>query len=235
MKLRTAPSAALLLALCLAAPAVAEWAIVAPPAAGQADASQPPAKPWDRPILYGVDLLSKVERRRYRADIKALETDEEKRAHWEAHIEQIQRLALERGVSIDLPPNRPRYQHEKRRFGHAPYFLHLMTGEERYVYRDTIWYIQDDAERKIFVSAHIFKMQARARERGVSFPILDRYEREAVEAVGATVDPWNGAATLVESSDARASGEAGSKPLGDEVSAAGASTAEPEPDEAVTE
>lgn len=209
MKAYAAPIVVLLLAPFFAAPAIAQprlkSAVVGPTAA------PPPREgPWDRTVLYGGDLLPLSERKKYRAEIKALETKEEKMARWEEHIEYVRKLALERGVSIDPAPNRPRYEHEKRKYGHPPYFLHLMTGDERYTYRDTLWYIQDDAERKAFVAAHIFDMQARARERGVSFPVPDAYERAALEDVGAKIDSWTGAATVEGGVEAIRSREAGS-------------------------
>ena len=145
--------------------------------------------PWNRGIVYGRALLPVLERRAYWQEIGRLETEEEKRAFWEAHIERMQRLALERGVSIERPPNAPKRKFDGRKFSHHPYFQDLMTDDEQDAYRDAIWHINDDAERFAFVSAHILRMRTRALSRGVSYPGLDAYETAAV--VGAGVDVEN--------------------------------------------
>jgi hypothetical protein len=145
--------------------------------------------PWNRGIVYGRTMLTRDERGEYWTALDALETDEEKQAYWEAHIERMQKLALERGVEIEKPPNAAKRKLDERKFSHVPYFRELMTPEELQAYRDTVWHIDADAERNVFVSTHILEMRTRAVSRGVTYPGLSPYERAAVDGSGMNIVP----------------------------------------------
>lgn len=185
-----------LLSLLAAAPLAAAAESPAPPpeAAPSVSPPTPPEpekllKPWNRGIVYGRAMLTIPERREYWAGLNALTSDAEKRAYWEAHIERMQQLAIERGVEIEAPPNAPRRPLDTRKFSHVPYFREMMTTAEQDAYRDAVWHIHDDQERWKFVASHILRMRKRALDRGVTYPGLSPYEKNAVELSGMEVDP----------------------------------------------
>jgi hypothetical protein len=170
--------------------------------------------PWSRGIVYGRAMLTPDERKQYWEELQAFATDEEKRAYWEAHIERMQRLAIERGVAIEPPPNAPRRVLDQRKFSHAPYFRELMTTEEQDAYRDAVWHINDDDVRNHFVSSHVLEMRQRAISRGVTYPGLGPYEKQAVETSGMDVNPMSPSAGEIVTKDAAAR-EAASEPEGE--------------------
>jgi hypothetical protein len=136
-----------------------------------AAAPAPARDPWEGRPIYGADLLSKAERKAYWSEFLALETFEEQEAYWLAHVAKMQRLAIERGVSLPDPPEKsPAPGEEKLVYSREPYFADILTPEERDAYHTEIDAIKDRSERRAFVRNHIAKMQARGLERGLSPP-----------------------------------------------------------------
>jgi len=131
----------------------------------------PARNPWEGQPIHGKDLLSRAERKTYWRELQALETVEEQEAYWRAHVERVEKLALERGVALPkLPKMRVPDSEQRLVYSRPPYFEEIHTPEERAAYHETLDALKDPAERNAFIRNHIEKMRARGLARGLSLP-----------------------------------------------------------------
>lgn len=131
---------------------------------------------WDKRPAYGAGMMSKAEKKTYWREFLSLETDEERQAYWDDHVAKMTQRAVEWGVS---PPTLPRILTEEERnlgFWRAPYFQDIMTDEELANYRSDLDAIPDRNDRRRYVADHIRRMQARAKERGISIPSAQEFD-----------------------------------------------------------
>lgn len=114
--------------------------------------------------IYGSEIMSKQERKRYRQELSQAASADE-RARIEArHQEQMHKRAEQRGVTIEPP-------------GKDIYGGGLMSVEERNRYREQLRLIgEDEQKRTRFMADHKEQMQKRAQAQGLD---LDEPVEEA--------------------------------------------------------
>jgi hypothetical protein len=117
-------------------------------------------------VVFGRDLLSKEERQAYWRNLNERKTHEEKEAFWRSHIAKMQELARQRGVAIEDPP-RIKDKPNPKTWWRDPYFSEIMTREEVAAYRRDLDAMTTEAEHDAYRAAHIYRMQERARSRGI--------------------------------------------------------------------
>jgi len=76
--------------------------------AAPAHAQNPPPAPEPRELIYCADQMTHEEREAYRAKMRAARTMEEKEALRQAHRQEMQSRAQQRGVDVQCEPVRLR-------------------------------------------------------------------------------------------------------------------------------
>jgi len=140
-------------------------------------------EPWVGNPPYGRALMTRAELKTYWREWMALQTDEERRAYWDAHVAKMQQRVAERGLSDPVRETNLAGVAGKVSFWRPPYFQDIMTDEEQRAYRPSLDAIPDRMDRWRFVANHIRTMYARGVERGVSVPSTYDF-RDVFEALG---------------------------------------------------
>lgn len=131
----------------------------APPLEGAA----PPERRGDTPI-YGSRLMTPDERRAHLEQIRTAKTPEERDRLRTEHYHRMQERAKERGVSLPPPPP----MRGPRGDTNPVYGTRLMTPEERSAYREQMRAAKTPEERQRLQAEHRKRMDARAKEKGVT-------------------------------------------------------------------
>lgn len=114
--------------------------------------------------IYGSELMTKQERKRYRKELSQAASDGERARVEKRHQEQMHKRAEQRGVTIEPP-------------GKDIYGGGLMSVEERNRYREQLRLIGKDEEKRTrFMADHKQKMQRRANSLGID---IDEPSEEA--------------------------------------------------------
>jgi len=133
--------------------------------------------PWRSVRVYGWEIMSKEERREFRAEMHSYTEYEDQLAFWREHVARMKQRAWDRGLLLEEPPEIvPANAPPNRRPIYAQY---LMTGEEIEAYRAKEMTLRTQEEWEAFVREHEVAMKARALERGLPIgPTPEERKRE---------------------------------------------------------
>lgn len=163
--------------------------------------------PWEGRPPYGRDLMTRAERKTYRLEFQALQTDAERDTYYSEHVEKMKHRAWERGVAEPVVGPNLSDDEQPVTFWRAPYFEDMMTPEERANYAPALDAIPDRLDRWRFVAKHIRTMYARGIERGVTVPPTDRFAN-VFEALGEEPPDARARTSANETGSAAATGDA---------------------------
>jgi len=137
--------------------------------------------PGGRGMAYGPDyggqFMTEQERAEHRAKMQSLKTPQEREKYRLEHHKKMQARAKEQGITLpDMPPRGGRGMGPGSGRGMGPggqgygpdYAWGLMTEQERAEYRNKMQGLQKERDR--YRLEQYKKMQARAKERGVTLP-----------------------------------------------------------------